>query len=70
MAEKFYHQPDGRLVFNAVPSVGIENSINVSHLHGFHAGEWPANRPQVLCDDNIWAAFVGVKDSQAVVKLE
>lgn len=63
--EKFYRTPDGKLIFNAIPSSGIENTIDYSELtermaEHFYLGDgWPKGHPDpgVIREGVIWRAF-------------
>jgi hypothetical protein len=58
--EKFYRTPDGKIVFNALASVGAEQSFSCAHLHGYRDNGFPAELPVQSAEENIWAAFSGM----------
>lgn len=66
--EKFYRTPDGKIVFNALASVGAEHSFPCAHLHGYRDNGFPAQSPAQSTEENIWAAFSGM--TQASIAAE
>lgn len=59
MAEKFYRNKEGKLVYSAIPSVGIQNNFPCAEMHGYQKNGFPSSTPNKIEDDNIWAAFFG-----------
>lgn len=58
--EKFYRTRDGKIVFNALTSVGVEHSFPCAHLHGYIDNGFPINQPQQSEMPSIWSLFSGM----------
>lgn len=62
--EKFYRAPNGEIVFNALASVGAEQSFSCRHLHGYADNSFPSAQPAQSIEENIWATFTGMLRSE------
>jgi hypothetical protein len=54
--EKFVRTQDGRIIFQAIAAVGINNAVSTS-MHGYLDNGFPRTSPSVVAPVNIWSAF-------------
>lgn len=64
--EKLYRTQDGKLVFNAIQSVGVDRAYPCQHLHGYRDNGFPANAPIQHQNEDIWLAFSGMPGANTV----
>jgi hypothetical protein len=60
--ERFYRNPEGKIIFNAIRSVGVEGIYECKHLHGYTDSSFPDTQITKVISDSIWKAFSNVQN--------
>jgi hypothetical protein len=58
--ERFCRSPEGKIVFFAQKSVGVDESYPCQHLYGFTESSSPQQSPEDTQDLDVWGAFSGM----------
>lgn len=64
MTERFVRTKDGRIVFQALAAVGIDNAV-ATHMHGYRDNGFPNESPSEIPAIDIWSAFSGSLQANA-----
>ncbi len=59
-AERFCRSPEGKIVFFARKSVGVDASYPCQHFYGFTENSSPKQSPEDFSERDVWGAFAGM----------